>query len=381
MLVSLTAVERYWRRLGFTPGVIDSMQLWALQRDHARQAAPRPLVFLGASRTLFGIDMLTVRAMLPGWQPVMLALNGRYPLAALRDLADDDAFRGTVVLDIDSRGLARSNHAAQVPYVRYYHDQWSPSWRWPRQFLNHWPGALAIGNPDLAIVRVLQRRAAGQPRPELPTHTTAPDRDSRLDFSRVDAAVLAAGFERGLRDALQVNPPPPVAQWQADLAELPGLIARIRQRGGDVIFYTPPVSGAQDGEQWLALEVLHRDEVATIRFTEVVDVDDVGVLDQGGQPRLLHQHLDERLLRGEVVVDQLDHHQLLEAHGAAQPRQLHLGHAALANACDQLVSPELPSIACELHGRQHISVLSNWKSARSTDVEKGPQRWRPVRAS
>ncbi|MBP7537456.1 MAG: hypothetical protein KA790_10765, partial [Ottowia sp.] len=54
MLVSLTAVERYWRRLGFTPGVIDSMQLWALQRDHARQAAPRPLVFLGASRTLFG---------------------------------------------------------------------------------------------------------------------------------------------------------------------------------------------------------------------------------------------------------------------------------------------------------------------------------------
>ena len=152
MLVSLTAVERYWRRLGFTPGVIDSMQLWALQRDHARQAAPRPLVFLGASRTLFGIDMLTVRAMLPGWQPVMLALNGRYPLAALRDLADDDAFRGTVVLDIDSRGLARYNHAAQAEYVDYYHGQWSPSWRWHRQFLNHWQGALAIGNPDLAIV-------------------------------------------------------------------------------------------------------------------------------------------------------------------------------------------------------------------------------------
>ena len=246
LLASLTVVERYWRRHGFTPGVIDSMQLWSLQRDQARHAAPRPLVFLGASRTLFGIDLPTARAMLPGWQPLMLALNGRYPLAALRDLAEDDAFRGTVVFDIDSRGLARSNHAAQMPHVRHYHDQWSPSWRWHRQFLNHWQGRLALGNPDLAIVRVLQRRAAGQPRPELPTHTTAPDRDSRLDFSRVDAAVLAAGFERGLRDALQVDPPPPVAQWQADLAELPGLIARIRQRGGDVIFYTPPVSGAQD---------------------------------------------------------------------------------------------------------------------------------------
>lgn len=187
MLVSLTAVERYWRRHGFTPGVIDSMQLWSLQRDQARRAAPRPLVFLGASRTLFGIDLPTVRAMLPGWQPVMLALNGRYPLAALRDLADDDAFRGTVVLDIDSRGLARYNHAAQAEYVDYYHGQWSPSWRWHRQFLNHWQGALAIGNPDLAIVRALQRRAAGQRRPELPTHTTAPDRDSQLDFALAES--------------------------------------------------------------------------------------------------------------------------------------------------------------------------------------------------
>ena len=309
MLVSLTAVERYWRRLGFTPGVIDSMQLWALQRDHARQAAPRPLVFLGASRTLFGIDMLTVRAMLPGWQPLMLALNGRYPLAALRDLAEDDAFRGTVVFDIDSRGLARSNHAAQMPYVRHYHDQWSPSWRWHRQFLNHWQGRLALGNPDLAIVRVLQRRAAGQPRPELPTHTTAPDRDSRLDFQRVDAAVLAAGFERGLRAALEADPPPPPEQWQAELAELPGLIARIRQRGGDVIFYTPPVSGAQDtlaeaafprASYWnpfvarLGVHALIGNDVPALRAIPLPDTSHMDASDKPTYTRALLQTLLDR---------------------------------------------------------------------------------------
>ena len=71
-------------------------------------------------------------------------------------------------------------------------------------------------------------------------------RDSQLDFARVDAPALAAGFERGLRAALEADPPPPAPQWMADLADLPQWIARIRQRGGDVIFYTPPVSGAQD---------------------------------------------------------------------------------------------------------------------------------------
>ena len=309
LLASLTVVERYWRRHGFTPGVIDSMQLWSLQRDQARHAAPRPLVFLGASRTLFGIDLPTARAMLPGWQPLMLALNGRYPLAALRDLAEDDAFRGTVVFDIDSRGLARSNHAAQMPYVRHYHDQWSPSWRWHRQFLNHWQGRLALGNPDLAIVRVLQRRAAGQPRPELPTHTTAPDRDSRLDFQRVDAAVLAAGFERGLRAALEADPPPPPEQWQAELAELPGLIARIRQRGGDVIFYTPPVSGAQDtlaeaafprASYWnpfvarLGVHALIGNDVPALRAIPLPDTSHMDASDKPTYTRALLQTLLDR---------------------------------------------------------------------------------------
>jgi hypothetical protein len=36
------------------------------------------------------------------------------------------------------------------------------------------------------------------------------------------------------------------------------------------------------------------------------------VLHEGGHARLFEQHVDERLLRREVLVDELHHHELLE---------------------------------------------------------------------
>ena len=52
----LAGWEWYWRAQGVAPEAIDSQQLWALQRDRATGATPRPVVFLGASRTVYGID-------------------------------------------------------------------------------------------------------------------------------------------------------------------------------------------------------------------------------------------------------------------------------------------------------------------------------------
>ena len=98
--------------------------------------------------------------------------------------------------------------------------------------------------------------------------------------------------------------------------------------------------GAQHGEQRLALEVLHRDEVAAIGLAEIVDVDDVRVLDQRCDSRLVEQHVDERLLRRERIVDELDDDELLEPVRSALDRELDIGHATLADARDELVASE-----------------------------------------
>ena len=87
-------------------------------------------------------------------------------------------------------------------------------------------------------------------------------------------------------------------------------------------------------------EVLHRDEVAAAGLPEVVDIDHVRVLEHRRHPGLVEQHVDERLLGREVLVDELDDHQLLEPRGAALDGELHLRHPTLADLGDQLVPPQ-----------------------------------------
>ena len=82
----------YLRDLGHLPSVIDSSQLWAQERS--RTNGSDAVVFIGASRTLYGVDLQTVRKSIPGSRPVMLALNGAYPMATLKALADTQGLTG-----------------------------------------------------------------------------------------------------------------------------------------------------------------------------------------------------------------------------------------------------------------------------------------------
>ena len=117
----LYTYNQYWIKQGYTPALVDSKSLWAYQRDKVYGSKKTPLVFVGASRTLFGIDLPYIRERLPSFEPVMLALNGQYPLAALKDLALDRKFSGVLVVDIDSHGLLGVHNNMQQDYVNYYH--------------------------------------------------------------------------------------------------------------------------------------------------------------------------------------------------------------------------------------------------------------------
>lgn len=239
----VAAVEYYWRGQGHVPTVIDSAQLWSLHRSRAN--ADNALVFLGASRTQFGIHLPTVKQQLPQTTPVMLAANGRYPLAALKHLAEDENFTGTVLLDVDARGMALYNRWAQSEYTDYYNLRWSPNWHLHRALLNRWQQQLAVARPTLGIVPTITRRLGGQPPPHQSYTVLESNRTGTIDFNRVNVNDLANHFARGLENDLTNNPPPSPGQWLADLAPVAEWAKAIKARGGKVIFYEPPVSGRQ----------------------------------------------------------------------------------------------------------------------------------------
>lgn len=243
LFLLLSAYSAYWLKQGYVPAIVDSKTLWAQQRDKVYSRTKTPLVFIGASRTLFGIDMPYMRERLPEFEPVMLALNGLYPLATLQDLALDPGFSGVVVVDIDSHGLNSVQNAMQQGYVNYYRGGWNYSWRVHRYFLNKWQHASVLGNPAVNGVELLKRHLLKQDIPRQATFTTDADRNSGLLLTDADGEHLKKVFVNVLRDDLESKYIADVQLWASNLDNLQHWVGLIQARGGQVIFYTPPVSG------------------------------------------------------------------------------------------------------------------------------------------
>lgn len=239
---ALYSVERHWRRRGYMPIIVDAADLWSLQRAKA-SATERPIVFLGASRTLYAIDRATMRARLPGHEPLMLAMDGRYPLATLRDLADDANFSGLVVCDIDGAGFAAPSLDMQQPEVTYYHHEFSPSRAAHRLILNHWQLNAAIARSDFSLLRGMVRWWNGEGEPFRPYQSLDRRRFGRIDFERGDKDAQKRELTANLEHYGGHLPKIPFAEWWPQVERANAWVRAIQARGGDVIFYASPTSG------------------------------------------------------------------------------------------------------------------------------------------
>lgn len=238
----LAGVEIAWRARDQAPNVLDSPQLWSAEREKVYGDSPRPLVLLGASRTEYGFDMAALRESLPDHRPVMLAINGLYPLAVLHDLARDPDFRGTVICDVESNAFMREYAHLQQSYVDYYHRHWTPSWRAHRLFLDAWQQAAAISNPELGAVATLKRlfTTTQPPQNYVVYHT---DRSGDIDYTRTDPEGAKRHFAATAEsNAANMAKRAPDA-WLADIAPVFDDVRAIQARGGQVIFYESPISG------------------------------------------------------------------------------------------------------------------------------------------
>lgn len=245
VLMAVLSFENMWRNKGYAASVQDSKQFWSVHRASIYSYKKKPLVFLGASRTLYGIDMNWLHKNAPDYAPVMLAVNGHYPLAALKDLADDERFKGVVMVDIDSRGLRKEHHAMLQPYVDYYHQEFSPN-KWLHHFLlARLQAKFVFLDQKFSLVNTAQYIQGVKPYPHISNTWMDTQRNSGADLLSVDAQALANWFAKLVEDDMKKTPPESPADWLSGLSEVAGWVRSIEGRGGKVIFYTPPVSGRQ----------------------------------------------------------------------------------------------------------------------------------------
>ena len=182
---------------------------------------------------------------MPDSKPVMLALNGAYPIATLEALADDSAFNGTLLVDVDARGLSESNWTAQSAKNHYFEHDWTPNWAVHRRLLNELQRHWVFLTPRLGVFPLLKSAITDAPAPFLAHDTLSARREGFLNFDRVSASGLSEMFRVGLVEDLAQHPPPSEEHWLRALAPVKTWVQQIEARGGRVIFFVPPVSGHQ----------------------------------------------------------------------------------------------------------------------------------------
>lgn len=242
-VVMLGTVEAYWRGRGYQPVILDSRQLWSLQRDRV-DGSDKVLALLGASRTEYGISLERLRQRLPQYTPVMLSVNGHYPLAALRDLAQDDNFRGIVLCDIDALGFMRASWDRQQSYVDYYHKQWSPSWRIHRIALTAWQRHAVIANPAMGWKESLRYLfIGGKPFKTFAVYQS--NRSGDVDFKKGNPEAIKRHFATIVQNRLRAFPDISANSWLANVQPVANWVRAIQSRGGEVIFYQSPTHGME----------------------------------------------------------------------------------------------------------------------------------------
>ena len=155
----LGGLELFWRSQGHQPSIVDDPQWWAYHRDRATDNDSPTVVLLGASRIQLDFSTETFRELYPNYEVVQLAIDGRHPIAALRDLAEDESFHGIVICAITAAGLERDARDDQQEYIDYYHNRETFNSRLNRIIGSTLQNHLAALNPQVNLEKTLTRAA------------------------------------------------------------------------------------------------------------------------------------------------------------------------------------------------------------------------------
>ena len=122
VIASIGSWEFYLRNKGLHVDYDDGNALWSDKRALVYEPSDKATVFIGASRNKYDIDIDTWQS-LTGDHAIQLAIEGNSPLPVLDNLANDNYFKGKLIVDV-TEGLFFTNSPNNIEepkeHVAYY---------------------------------------------------------------------------------------------------------------------------------------------------------------------------------------------------------------------------------------------------------------------
>ncbi|MEO6734655.1 MAG: hypothetical protein ABIN01_25765 [Ferruginibacter sp.] len=257
ILVSATLIswEIHLRNQGRGISYDDSGSLWSEKRKQVYEAIDKATVFIGSSRIKYDLDIPTWQN-ITGDHAIQLANVGSSPRPVLDNLAEDQHFKGKLVIDV-----TEFLFFAQAPFVD----------KTPKENIDYYKKETPAQKFSFAVNHVLESNLFFLDKEEyslnaLLAGTKIPNRTDVYEFPDFPAGFTPVTFDRQsymtdrfVNDSNSVNQVtrvwamfgkmsekmPPVTNAAIDgiIASVKTACDKIRARGGQVIFVRTPSSG------------------------------------------------------------------------------------------------------------------------------------------
>lgn len=251
-VAAVAAWEWRMRGLGLRAGDLDDgPSHWTVERRRLAAGEHDEVVIFGSSRILFDTD-LDAWDKLTGRRPVQLALPGTNPRFLLRRFAEDATFDGLVVVGV-TPGIYFSDFMTAFPKYLDLGDLWkeeSPSQRIGHRIGLFLSRQLAFLDDQYRLAPLIERidvpDRKGVRRPYMEVWKLSETFDDRQTFMwpRMETDARLQEHAKKVWMAAGRLPPPDAATIGRAIAESREFVARIRDRGGEVVFVRAPSGGA-----------------------------------------------------------------------------------------------------------------------------------------
>jgi hypothetical protein len=232
--------EAVWRSLGFQPSCRDSAGLWSdLRRSIDGSAAN--IALIGSSRFHLGVDPDVLHNALPEYRFIQLSVDGSSPLPVLEDLALDQNFKGSVIVELPVFVAFQPydpGHEQVDEFIAYRHEEGFGSIVENRLRIaleEH----LAMFNPEASPWSVMGQIAAER-KISKPTWNMNSRRAARRSFAGVNEQQAQEYWVKIFGDIKSREAP---HETMATTKLISLWTERIQRRGGKVIFFRMNITG------------------------------------------------------------------------------------------------------------------------------------------
>ncbi|HZF65732.1 MAG TPA: hypothetical protein VEZ55_14655 [Chitinophagaceae bacterium] len=262
LTVFLIGWELTWRSKGFFAFYDDNAALWADKRAKVYKPQQQNTVFIGSSRIKFDLDIPTWKK-ITGEDATQLAIVGSSPLLLLEDLANDENFKGKLVVDVTEPlyfSGAPPYTAKPAEFTSYFKKR-TPTQKFSFEVSRRLESQFTFLNQEYLSINGLLNQVTLPARKDVFVFPYFPHQFEVTNFERqslmLDEFVRDSSLQKQMQDVWQTlmmagskMPPTPPEAVEAVFTRTTTAVNKIRARGGRVLFVRTPSSNPMwQGEQ------------------------------------------------------------------------------------------------------------------------------------